>query len=125
TPNGASAQQDPYLWLEEVEGTRALAWVREQNARAEKRFAADRRYEKLRREFLAIFDSRAQIPYVSRMGGHYYNYWRDARNPRGIWRRVAVDEYAQADPRWEKVLDLDALARAEKENWVWMPPVCL
>jgi prolyl oligopeptidase len=116
---------DPYLWLEDVTGEQALAWVREQNARTEKTFAADARYERLRREFLAIFDSRAQIPYVQRMGNHYYNYWRDARNPRGIWRRVAVADYAQKDPAWETVLDLDALAKAENENWVWKAPVCL
>jgi prolyl oligopeptidase len=120
-----AAQEDPYLWLEDVSGERALAWVREQNARAEKQFAADPRYEQLRTEYLRIFDSRAQIPYVQQMGGDYYNFWRDASNPRGLWRRIAVDEYASADPRWETVLDLDALAKAENENWVWKPPVCL
>ena len=32
---GASAQQaDPYLWLEDVGGDKALSWVREQNAAA-------------------------------------------------------------------------------------------
>jgi prolyl oligopeptidase len=122
---GALAQTDPYLWLEEVQGAQALAWVREQNARATERFAADPRYEELQREYLAIFDSRAQIPYVTRMGPHYYNFWRDARNPRGIWRRIPVDEYARADPDWETVLDLDALARTESENWVWKTPECL
>jgi prolyl oligopeptidase len=116
---------DPYLWLEDVAGERALAWVREQNARAEKQFAADPRYEKLRAELLAIFDSRAQIPYVTRMGAHYYNFWRDARYPRGIWRRTLVEDYAKAEPPWETLLDLDALARSENENWVWKDPVCL
>jgi prolyl oligopeptidase len=116
---------DPYLWLEDVQGERALAWVRDQNARTEKTFAADARYERLRREFLAILDSRAQIPYVQRMGGHYYNFWRDARSPRGIWRRIQVADYVQADPAWEVVLDLDVLAKAENENWVWKTPVCL
>lgn len=122
---GVRAEDDPYLWLEEVSGTRALAWVREQNTRAEKQFAADPRYERLRREFLAILDSRAQIPYVTRMGGHYYNFWRDANNARGLWRRTPVAGYAKADPAWETVLDLDALARSENENWVWKAPVCL
>ncbi|HUL65006.1 MAG TPA: S9 family peptidase, partial [Burkholderiaceae bacterium] len=116
---------DPYLWLEDVTGERALDWVREQNARSEKTFTADPRYERLRGEFVAILDSHAQIPYVERMGGHYYNYWRDERNPRGIWRRVPVAEYAQPDPPWEVVLDLDLLAKNENENWVWKPPVCL
>jgi prolyl oligopeptidase len=116
---------DPYLWLEDVTGAKALAWVREQNMRAEKRFGADPRFEQLRGDLLAILDSRAQIPYVRRIGTHYYNFWRDANQPRGIWRRTPIDTYAQADPPWETVLDLDALARAEKENWVWQGATCL
>ena len=116
---------DPYLWLEDVSGGRALAWVREQNARAEKVFAADPRYDGLRARFLEVLDSRARIPYVTRMGPDYYNFWRDARNPRGLWRRTPVGEYAKREPRWETVLDLDALATAENESWVWKPPVCL
>jgi len=116
---------DPYLWLEDVTGERALAWVREQNARAEKQFAADPRYEKLRADLLAIFDSHAQIPYVTRMGAHYYNFWRDARNPRGIWRRTLVEDYPKVEVPWETLLDLDALAKQENESWVWKSPVCL
>ena len=116
---------DPYLWLEDVSGAKALDWVRVQNTRAERNFTADPRFERLRRDFLAIFDSRAQIPYVTRMGPHYYNFWRDASHARGIWRRTRLEAYAQADPPWETVLDLDALAKAENENWVWHPPACL
>ena len=116
---------DPYLWLEDVSGERALAWVREQNSRAEKVFAADPRYDALRARFLEVLDSRAKIPYVTRMGPDYYNFWRDARNPRGLWRRTPVTEYAKTEPRWETVLDLDALAKSENESWVWKPPVCL
>jgi len=59
------------------------------------------------------------------MGEHYYNFWRDADNPRGLWRRTTLDEYRKADPAWETVLDLDALARAEHENWVWKGADCL
>jgi prolyl oligopeptidase len=124
-PFAMAQPSDPYLWLEEIDGTRALAWVREQNARAEKQFAADPRFDPLRREFLAILDSQARIPAVTRMGPHYYNFWRDAKNPRGIWRRTPVARYAEADPPWETVLDLDALAQTEHENWVWKPPACL
>ena len=122
---GAASTADPYLWLEEVTGERALAWVRARNAEAEKELAADQRYEPLRRELLGILNSRERIPYVSRMGDHYYNFWRDAANPRGLWRRTTLDEYREAKPRWETVLDLDALAKAENENWVWKGADCL
>jgi prolyl oligopeptidase len=116
---------DPYLWLEDVGGERALAWVHRRNAEAEKRFAADPRFETLREEFRQILDSDARIPYVVRMGGHYYNFWQDATNPRGLWRRTPLAEYRKPAPRWETVLDLDALAQAENENWVWKGAECL
>ena len=68
---------------------------------------------------LAILDSDAKIPYVSKRGPYYYNFWRDARNKRGLWRRTTLEEYRKDSPAWEAVLDLDALAAAEGENWVW------
>ncbi|MFY8120018.1 MAG: prolyl oligopeptidase family serine peptidase [Burkholderiaceae bacterium] len=116
---------DPYLWLEEVEAPKALDWVRAQNAQAEQEFAADRAYEPLRAELLRIVNSRDRIPFVTRMGSHYYNFWRDAANPRGLWRRTPLAEYAKAQPAWEVVLDLDALGKAENINWVWAGADCL
>ena len=116
---------DPYLWLEEVEAPKALDWVRAQNAQAEQEFAADRAYEPLRAELLRIVNSRDRIPFVTRMGSHYYNLWRDAANPRGLWRRTPLAEYAKAQPAWEVVLDLDALGKAENINWVWAGADCL
>ncbi len=56
---------------------------------------------------------------IDKHGDHYYNFWRDARNPRGLWRRTTLDEYRKEKPTWEVVLDLDELARREDENWVW------
>jgi len=124
-PTLAAETDDPYLWLEEVTGDKALTWVRARNAVAEKEFAANPRYEPLRRDLLAIVDSRSRIPYVTRMGEHYYNFWRDAANPRGLWRRTTLAEYRKPSPAWEVVLDLDALASDEKENWVYKGADCL
>ena len=125
TPLPARAQDDPHLWLEEVGGERALAWVRERNTQAEAQFKADPRYEPLRASLLAIMDSRERIPYVTRMGGHYYNFWRDADNPRGLWRRTTLAEYRTSNPTWETLFSLDALAEREGENWVWKNAECL
>jgi len=121
----AAASDDDYLWLEEVTGERALAWVRERNDAAEREFAADPGFEPLRQDLLAILNSRDRIPFVTRMGGHYYNFWRDAAHPRGLWRRTTLAEYRKPQPAWETVLDLDALARGESENWVWKGAECL
>ncbi|MBP1637055.1 MAG: Prolyl oligopeptidase, partial [Acidobacteria bacterium] len=73
----------------------------------------------LKKDLRAILDSSARIPYVSKRGPYYYNFWRDAKNPKGLWRRTTMEEYRKAEPRWDVVIDLDALAQAEKENWVW------
>ncbi|MBL8345659.1 MAG: S9 family peptidase [Rubrivivax sp.] len=111
--------EDPYLWLEEVQGERALAWVRERNAESEAQLRADPGFDALRAQLREVLDSRGQIPYVSRLGPWLYNLWRDAANPRGLWRRTSLEEYRRAEPAWETVLDLDALGRSEGKSWVW------
>jgi prolyl oligopeptidase len=125
SPTPAPTADDPYLWLEDVAGEKALAWVRARNALAEKEFAADPRYEPLRANLITILNSRERIPYVNRMGEHVYNFWRDAANPRGLWRRATLTEFRQPQPVWEVVIDLDAVAAADKENWVWKGASCL
>lgn len=110
---------DPYLWLEEVEGDSALDWVRERNRVAQERLEGDPDFEALRKDLLAILDSEDRIPMVAKHGPYYYNFWQDARNPRGIWRRTTPDSYRRSEPEWETLLDIDALNEAESENWVW------
>ena len=119
-----AAPQDPHLWLEDVGGERPLAWVREKNAVAERELGGAA-HEALRKRLQAILDAKDRIPYVSRHGDWLYNFWRDAHHERGIWRRTTLDEYRKQAPRWETVLDLDALAREEHENWVWAGVSCL
>ena len=111
--------EDPYLWLEEVDSERALAWVREQNAATIGELGTSADFEALRQRLLAIFDSKERIPSVYKHGDYCYNFWRDAGHVRGLWRRTTLEEYKKADPAWETVLDLDQLAAAENENWVW------
>jgi prolyl oligopeptidase len=110
---------DPYLWLEEIDAERALAWVGERNRESEAELGADPRYAALKDRLKSILDSKARIPYVREHGDWYYNFWRDAGQPRGLWRRTTLDEYRKPEPQWETVLDLDALARDEDENWIW------
>lgn len=117
--------QDPNLWLEDVGGDKALTWVRERNAVSQQRLEADPGFAALRDDLLAILDSDARIPYVQKIGTYYYNFWRDKTAVRGIWRRTTLESYRNATPEWETVLDLDALASAENENWVWHGAQCL
>ncbi|MBT9598984.1 MAG: S9 family peptidase [Vitreoscilla sp.] len=119
------APQDPYLWLEDVQGERALAWVRERNAASRPVLEAHPDFQANRTRFKEILDSKERIPAISRQGDWLYNFWRDATNPRGLWRRATLAEYRKSQPAWELVLDLDALAKAENENWVWAGANCL
>ena len=117
-PNLAAPDDDPWLWLEEVEGERALAWVAEQNAATLARLA-DARFEAERDAVRLVLDRPDKLPLVTRRGGWLYNFWQDAEHPRGLWRRTTLDAYRGAAPEWDVLLDLDALAREEGEDWVW------
>ncbi len=116
---------DPHLWLEEIEGEKQLDWVREENARSLAVLQADPRYEPMRQEALAILTSQARIPEVEIHGSHVYNFWQDDTHVRGIWRRAPLDGYRTNAPEWETLLDIDALAEAENENWIWHGYDCL
>lgn len=123
--NQAPSPDDPYIWLEAVEDERALSFVRERNAETVKALAQDPRFESLKKRIRANLDSDARIPFVYKMGEHYYNFWRDANNERGLWRRTSLAEYRKPAPKWDVLLDLDALGKQEGENWVWAGADCL
>ena len=102
---------DPYLWLEDVGGEKPLAWVRERNAECVAAIGQGEAFVAREQRLLSILDSKAKIPYISKIGGHFYNFWRDAAHPKGLWRRTTLAEYRKEEPAWETVLDLDALAK--------------
>jgi prolyl oligopeptidase len=120
-----AAGDDPYLWLEDVIGERALEWVRRRNAVTTGELVTAPGFAELQQRLLAILDSDEKIPFVDKHGAYYYNFWRDANHERGIWRRTTLEEYRNAAPQWETVLNLDKLAAAENENWVWKGAVVL
>jgi prolyl oligopeptidase len=109
---------DPYLWLEAVDGEQALDWVERHNAPSLARLSGER-FEQMRADALDVFDSDTRIPGVARQGEYLYNFWQDAGYPRGVWRRTTLEEYRKDSPEWDVVIDVDALAAAEDENWVW------
>lgn len=113
------ADADPFLWLEEVTGEKAMEWVKARNAKSQSKLESDPKFNVLREDLLAILDSDARIPFVGKHGQFYYNFWRDKKNERGLWRRTTLEQYKKTEPEWELILDLDALGKAENENWVW------
>jgi prolyl oligopeptidase len=117
-PNTSGRGDDPYAWLEAIDGERVLDWVAQHNAPTLNRLSGER-FDELRSEALEIFDADTRIPGVTRAGEYLYNFWRDATHPRGVWRRTTLEEYRTDIPAWDVVIDVDALAAAEDENWVW------
>jgi prolyl oligopeptidase len=119
------SDNDPYLWLEEVEGERALAWVREQNAHSLSQLEGDARYAHLHADAFAIANSRDRLALGAVREGYLYNFWQDETHVRGLWRRSPLSAYASGRPVWETLLDVDALARSENANWVYKGVDCL
>jgi len=125
TPADSRAGDDPFLWLEDIHGTRSMTWVKAENAETARQFLDNAEFTKTRDSILEVLDSDARIPEVSRMGDYLYNFWRDKAHPRGIWRRTTLAEYRKSDPQWDVLLDLDALNKTEDKRWVFKGAQCL
>ena len=115
---------DAHLYLEEVEGAEALAWVRKQNERSLAVLENDPRFKGYYDAALAISTSKERIPYGAIRQGQVYNFWQDETHERGIWRRQHLADYAAGKETWETLLDVDALAKAEGANWVYKGVSC-
>jgi prolyl oligopeptidase len=120
-----AAAEDPFLWLEEIEGEKALAWARAENDKSLGALQADPRYKVFEARALEILQAKDRIPFVSIESDGLYNFWQDEKNKRGLWRKTTLASYRTANPVWETVLDIDALAAAEKANWVYQGSDCL
>ena len=117
-PDLDPSEADPHLWLEEVNGERALEWVQQRNARAQERIQ-DAGFDPLRSGLREILEASDRIPGVTKRGEHLYNFWTDAEHPQGLWRRTTEASYRSETPEWETLLDLDALSAEEGVTWVW------
>jgi prolyl oligopeptidase len=116
-PTLSAPDDDPYLWLEEIEGERSLDFVERQNRLTLETFGGPA-FERDSDILAGIYDRPDNIPYVGRRGPHLYNLWKDATNPRGLWRRTTLAEFRKAAPAWETLLDIDQLAAGEGEDWL-------
>jgi len=114
-----------YLWLEEIESRASLDWVRKRNSLSLARLEGDRRYETLRQAAIDNYTADDRIPYVTHVKGQAHNFWQDGEHVKGIWRQTTLESYATDSPDWQTVLDIDALAQEENEDWVYKGRTCL
>src|SRR6185436_10281096 len=121
----AAPSDDPFTWLEEINGERAIAWATNENRRTLGELQADPRYARFQSQALEILQARDRIPAVSFRPDGLYNFWQDADHVQGILRRTSLASFRTDAPAWETVLDVDALSRAEGKNWVYQGMNCL
>jgi len=119
------AENDPYLWLEGVDDEKALDWVRAENASSAERLKSGPLFEDLYAQARTILNSSSRIPSVYQEEGWLYNFWRDEKNPRGIFRRTTLAEFAKDEPEWEVVFDIDKLSKKDNKQWVFKGMSCL
>jgi prolyl oligopeptidase len=124
TPAGVAAADD-HLALEQVDGAEAMAFVAEENRKSLAVLTGDPRYETFRAEAQAILTATDRIRSPSFLGDGVGNFWQDATNPKGVWRRTTLESYRTATPQWETLLDIDALSKAEGKDWVFKGADCL
>ncbi len=123
--DGGPMAADPYRWLEEVESTQALSWVRARNAESLAELSADPRFEPFRSDIRSILNAADRIPAPIWRGGLVHNFWQDSSHVRGLWRSASLEEYRKSEPAWRVLLDMDKLGREEGESWVWKGAECL
>lgn len=116
---------DKFLWLEQVRSPRAMAWVKAEDARSAKVFAADPHFAAYETTALQLLENPARLPWPAFHGDDVYNFWIDKDHPHGILRRTTIADYRNDTPHWQTVLDMDALGRAEKQRWVFHGMTCL
>jgi prolyl oligopeptidase len=117
-PTLSAPDDDAFLWLEEVEGAQAVAWVDARTAETVARYGGGATLAD-RDVLAAILDRADKLPAIARRGDWIWNFWQDAANPRGIWRRTTLASFRTDKPDWDVVLDLDALAKHEGADWIW------
>ncbi len=121
----AQAIEDPFLWLEDAKSEKAEAWVKGQNERTASILKKDPRFAIMRDEVATILKAKDRIPLGSIRGEYFYNLWKDDKNQRGLWRRATLAGYLTEKPDWETLIDIDALSKAENEQWVFSSANCL
>jgi len=118
-------QPDKYVWLEDIHGEKSMAWVKSEDERTQSVIEKSSHFAALQAEALKVLDSPGRIAYPESYAGYIYNKWQDAEHVRGIVRRVSLEEYLKPEPKWETVLDYDALSRTDHQSWVGQGFVCL
>jgi prolyl oligopeptidase len=121
----AKVAQDPYLWLEDIDGTQSMQWVKKINKITDDKLTHNTLYKELYEQALTVLNSKSRLPTVSQNGTWLYNFWQDEKHPRGIYRRTTLKNFKQPQPKWETVLDMDKYSLDHEKNYDYHGMSCL
>ena len=113
------AQDDPYIWLENVDSQKALEFVKTQNKTTVNELSSEKNYQSIFDKSLEILNSNERIAYPSILGDFVYNFWKDKDHVRGIWRRASLESYSSGEANWETLIDIDELSKKDSVKWVF------
>jgi prolyl oligopeptidase len=124
---GANAADDsnPYLWLAQIHGRKALSWAQAQTGRSDLALEADPTYARDRSQILDVLNANTRIPEGTLDHGWVLNFWQGTDHVRGVWRRTRIGDYAHKSPHWQTLLDVDQLDARLHKDWVWQGADCI
>ncbi|MGH8783396.1 prolyl oligopeptidase family serine peptidase [Paraburkholderia sp.] len=113
---------DPYIGLEELGDSAVDSWVRAQTARTMETYGHTASADAQTRRFVEAMTAQNRIVTCWRCDGWGYNIWTDETHLLGVVRRTPWSAWTEGSPRWETVLDIDALdlnnRDGEDTRWV-------
>jgi prolyl oligopeptidase len=109
---------DPFLWLEDAQGARALAWVAAENAKTEAVLQADARFRDNYAALIKMASGTRYVPPPSLLGDGVAVFTADASHPRGALQWATLADYQAPTPQWRTLIDVGALDAADGQNWL-------
>lgn len=111
---------DKYLWLEEIESKDSLLWVKSENASTVDQLTSWKSFKQISEKISSALESKEKVPFVRFIDSAYiYNFWSDEAHVQGILRRTTIEDYQNASPAWETLIDLDLLSTKDNQKWVF------
>ncbi len=117
--------EDPFIWLEDIDGERSMEWVLSQNKQTADQYKAMPIYQELYSEAISALNGKSRIPSVTQKGEWVYNFWKDDKNPLGVYRRAKLKEFKANKPKWQTVLDMDQYNEIHEGKWMFKDMTCL
>jgi prolyl oligopeptidase len=119
----AATEEHGPAFLDEY-GHRTAKWIEERDSQTLNQLRADSRFAAFESEAANILTDPDRFSPVTFMDAHVYQYWQTHDKPFGVWRRTPTGDYLAGTPNWETVIDVQAMATAEKARFIFAGADC-